>query len=314
MRKITIHKPAYQWTVALLTLILILTSAGPQTAQASSPGTVVAWGWNDSGQSSVPSDLSGVTAIAAGNGHSLALKSDGTVVGWGWNAYGQTNVPSGLSGVTAIAAGNGHSLALQGAPDTTAPTITIATPEDGAAYLLGQAVSADYTCRDEAGGLGLASCSGDVASGDLIDTSSVGAKSFTVSAADNAGNPASLTHHYSVVYNFSGFFQPVDNLPTLNVVKGGAGVAVKFSLGGDQGLGVLAAGFPTSRPVTCDSAAPSDPIEETMVAGNSGLSYDALTDVYAYTWKTNKAWAGTCRQLIVKLVDGTEHTANFKFK
>jgi extracellular elastinolytic metalloproteinase len=31
-------------------------------------------------------------------------------------------------------------------------------------------------------------------------------------------------------------------------------------------------------------------------------------------WKTNKAWAGTCRQLIVTLVDGTSHRADFKFK
>ncbi|MGH8468315.1 MAG: PxKF domain-containing protein [Gammaproteobacteria bacterium] len=31
-------------------------------------------------------------------------------------------------------------------------------------------------------------------------------------------------------------------------------------------------------------------------------------------WKTSKAWAGTCRQLVVRLNDGTEHKASFKFK
>jgi hypothetical protein len=36
-------------------------------------------------------------------------------------------------------------------------------------------------------------------------------------------------------YNFSGFFQPVDNLPTLNIAKAGSAIPVKFSLGGDQG-------------------------------------------------------------------------------
>ena len=61
----------------------------------------------------VQAGLSGITAIAAGYHHSLALKDDGTVVGWGDNYYGQATPPAGLSGVTAIAAGSYHSLALK---------------------------------------------------------------------------------------------------------------------------------------------------------------------------------------------------------
>ena len=78
------------------------------------------------------------------------------------------------------------------AGDLIAPTITINTPADGATYLLRQAVTADYACQDEAGGSGLASCVGTVPNGSPIDTGSVGAKTFTVNAADNAGNLASL--------------------------------------------------------------------------------------------------------------------------
>src|SRR5438876_1114175 len=48
----------------------------------------------------------------------------GTVVAWGYNVFGQTNVPAGLSGVTAIATGGSHSLALVPPADTTPPTIT----------------------------------------------------------------------------------------------------------------------------------------------------------------------------------------------
>ena len=51
-----------------------------------------------------------------------------------------------------------------------------------------------------------------------------------------------------------------------------------------------------------------------MTAGNSSLSYDAASGQYSYTWKTDKSWAGSCRQLIVRLVDGTEHVAAFMFK
>jgi alpha-tubulin suppressor-like RCC1 family protein len=58
--------------------------------------------------------LSNVVAIAAGDSHSLALKADGTVVGWGANGRGQTTIPaSATNNVVAIAAGLAHSLALK---------------------------------------------------------------------------------------------------------------------------------------------------------------------------------------------------------
>ncbi|MGB7963284.1 MAG: PxKF domain-containing protein, partial [Propionicimonas sp.] len=82
-------------------------------------GTVVAWGNNDYGQGTVPAGLVEVTAISAGYFHSLALKGDGTVVPWGIDEFGLGTVPAGLSGVTAIAAGGHHSLALKGAPALT---------------------------------------------------------------------------------------------------------------------------------------------------------------------------------------------------
>ena len=44
---------------------------------------------------------------------SVALKQDGTVVAWGGNGSGQTTVPAGLSGVVAIAAGWGNTVALK---------------------------------------------------------------------------------------------------------------------------------------------------------------------------------------------------------
>jgi hypothetical protein len=99
---------------------------GSHSLALKSDGTVVAWG-----ASTVPAELSGVTAIAASNSHSLALKSDSTVVAWGANFAGETTVPEGLTGVTAIAAGSYNSLAIVNVPPTNTPTPT-ATPSSTA--------------------------------------------------------------------------------------------------------------------------------------------------------------------------------------
>ena len=99
-----------------LTLILLLCVwPGASTAQAATADAVGAWGANDYGQTTVPvAAQSGVTAIAAGFSHTVALKNDGSVVAWGDNQYGQTTVPvAAQSGVTAIAAGGYHTVALK---------------------------------------------------------------------------------------------------------------------------------------------------------------------------------------------------------
>lgn len=116
-----------------------------------------------------------------------------------------------------------------------------------------------------------------------------------------------------VPFSFTGFFQPVDNLPTLNVMNAGRGVAVKFSLGRYQGIDIFAAGYPTSSMVVCGFIA-EDAVEQTVTVGLSSLTYDTTTDQYVYVWNTDKAWASTCRTFVMKLMDGTYHRLNFKFK
>lgn len=74
---------------------------------------MVGWGFNTSGQTTPPTGLSNVIAIAAGYLHSAALCSNGTVVVWGDNTYGQTNVPTGLTNVIAITAGDFDTFALR---------------------------------------------------------------------------------------------------------------------------------------------------------------------------------------------------------
>ncbi len=71
---------------------------------------VIAWGSIAGG---LPTNLSNVRAISAGERHALALKFDGTVAAWGDNTYGQASVPVGLGDVAAIAAGANVSAAVK---------------------------------------------------------------------------------------------------------------------------------------------------------------------------------------------------------
>lgn len=145
-------------------------------------------------------------------------------------------------------------------------------------------------------------------------TFSVGATTVTCTAQDSHGNAAApVTFEVEVGYDWRGFFAPVDNPSTVNSVKAGSAIPVKFSLGGNQGLAIFAANSPASGPIAC-SATDGDAVEETLTAGSSSLQYDPVSGQYIYVWKTEKAWVGQCRVLQVKLRDGQVKSALFKFK
>ncbi len=142
----------------------------------------------------------------------------------------------------------------------------------------------------------------------------VGATIVNVEAEDASGNKAQSSFKVSVIYNFSGFSEPIGVFPIENIVRAGQSIPVKFSLSGNKGIDILAPGSPTSWQTSCDYSADTSLVEETETAGNSTLTYDAAADEYKYIWKTEKSWAGQCRQLIVTLKDGTTHFANFQFR
>lgn len=114
-----------------------ISAGGNHSLALQRDGSVLAWGYNASGQlgngtradGPIPvrvGSLTGVVAVSAGYAHSLALKGDGTVWAWGSNSEGQlgdgtavtrSTVPvqvAGLSGVIAIAGGGYYSMALKG--------------------------------------------------------------------------------------------------------------------------------------------------------------------------------------------------------
>jgi hypothetical protein len=179
--------------------------------------------------------------------------------------------------------------------DSTPPQITITSPADGAAYLIGDPIQALYTCHDDVDG------SRVPCKATPVDTSP-GTHVFRVDSVDSAGNAAFATATYSVRYPFDGFYAPLVAEPGVASARAGDTVPVKFSLAGDRGLGVVSRA--AWRPCgAADSAA---------AAGS--LNYSAAPDRYTFMWQTDKSWAGSCREFLLTLRDGTTHAALVGFR
>jgi hypothetical protein len=200
--------------------------------------------------------------------------------------------------------------------DLGAPVVNLRTPVDGASYAVGENVLADYDCSDEPNGSGVASCSGDVADGAALDTSTPGPRTFTVTATDVAGNSASTTVAYEVVAesddDFRGFRRPVEDFPAINRWIAGEPVPVRFSLGGYEGMDVLAPGYPQVAEVECGAGEePTSGRPARSVWWQKGLRYKHRN--YIFMWRTDRDWTRGCRQFLLQLKDGSIHRAEFKF-
>ena len=218
-----------------------------------------------------------------------------------------------VSGSATDRAGNTASSTVSGISlDKTPPLVAVTGVSDAAVYTLGAVPAAGCSTSD---GLSGVATEASIAVSGGNDR---GVGDFTASCAgavDLAGNSAAASASYQVVYPFGGFDGPIASPPGVNRVKAGASVPVKFSLGGDFGRDVLAAGSPASRPIACDFAEPATgELEPTATAGRSGLRYDPASGEYSYGWKTSKAWSGTCRELVLTLDDGTARRALFRFR
>jgi hypothetical protein len=191
--------------------------------------------------------------------------------------------------------------------DLRPPRVEIQSPLADHQYTLGSSVAATYYCWSP-GNIRIASCTGTVASGDNFDTSSIGPHSFSVTATDANGKTTTGTAQYRVVYPFTGFDSPVDTGGNLTGVRAGEGIALKFSLGGDRGLGaVTGAGWQSA---TCGDWTPTSG----SLGADAKLSYKASTDRYQELVATSSSWKGACRILQLDLADGTHPQVRVSFK
>jgi hypothetical protein len=122
------------------------------------------------------------------------------------------------------------------------------------------------------------------------------------------GLTATDTATVNVTWNFGGFAGKNEERPSVNTGKAGANLNLRFTLDGDQGMAVLAAGYPRSGAYTCGGTPVLDATEPA-----SGDLNVAGSGQYSFAWKTDKAWANTCRTFVLKLADGTYHYVDVFF-
>ena len=243
------------------------------------------------------------TGGASGNQNSddPALSSDGSFVTFGSSA-------SDL--IAADANGNTSDIFVRErapAGDSTPPTVTCDPMPTFVVNQPGATVSATVDDGESGPESPVVSAS--------VSTAAAGTYTVELTGSDNAGNSTTVDCPYSVGYNFTGFFSPIDNPPIVNKANAGETIPVKWRITDYNGVGISdPASFVslTSGSTTCSSTDPTDVIE--TYSGGSGLQYQGDGN-WQFNWKTPKSYAGQCRTMRLNLADSdTSRIGYFQFK
>ena len=131
---------------------------------------------------------------------------------------------------------------------------------------------------------------------------------------DGTTSPVGTGQSTSVeTWDFVGFASPIDAAPTLNRVKAGQAVPLRWRLLDASGAPVvdLAPVRLFSTSLDCGAGAAIDPVEE-VAAGGSGL-LNLGNGYYLLNWKSLASYADSCRNLHLDIGDGVSHDAYFRF-
>jgi CSLREA domain-containing protein len=204
----------------------------------------------------------------------------------------------------ATSAGGTSSESMTIKRDATAPSLSPAVAPNP--VLLNGSATAAPNATDVLSGVASSSCG-------LPSTASVGVKTVGCTATDNAGNTASTSAGYTVSYQFVGFGGPVDGAGTLNVVKAGQIVPLKWRLLDAAGAPVtsLTSATVTAANLACAAGTTVDALAA-AATGGSGLQ-NLGGGYYQFNWATPKAYANSCKTMQLNLGEGTTHNALFRF-
>lgn len=200
------------------------------------------------------------------------------------------SVTADTSGVTyicsATSSGGTSTQSVNIKRDATAPTISITSPETGN-YLLNQAATVSFACSDATAGI--AACDGTTAVGSSLETSSVGAKSFTVNATDNSGNTSSTTVNYTVGYGVAALYDQT------RAHKSGSTVPIKIQLVDANGANVSSASLIVHAASVIQTSSQASTVLDDAGESNPDFDfrYDAELNGYIYNLKTTGFGTGS---------------------
>lgn len=135
----------------------------------------------------------------------------------------------------------------------------------------------------------------------------------TVSVGSLPMSLGTFIHHPSVQYALT-WVRPTNGSTT--GVNAGSTVPVRWSVTDANGTAI--SDLSVVKEITSAACASGSSIASASTrvransTGGSDLRYN--TDHFMFNWKTDKAWAGSCRQLIVQLDDGSSHSLTFQFR
>jgi hypothetical protein len=189
--------------------------------------------------------------------------------------------------------------------DATKPTLSPSVSPNP--VLLNGSATASPNANDALSGVASQSCG-------AIDTSSVGTKTVSCTATDNAGNTDTASASYRVSYQFVGFANPIDGNSVLNLAKAGQAIPLKWRLldATNAPVTTLSNVSVTATSLSCSAGTTLDAIEE-YATGASGLQ-NLGNGYYQWNWKTPSSYANSCKTLQLNLGDGGTYTALFQFK
>jgi hypothetical protein len=221
---------------------------------------------------------------------------------------GSTTINADTAGTTltcsATSAGGTDSKSVTIKRDATAPVVSCID----AAFLLNESPASVSANVSDATSGALASPISDAA-----DTSSVGAKTVSLTGYDNAGNSKNEGCAYTVGYKFVGFTSPVDNPMVLNKAKAGQAIPLKWRLldANDDPVGNLSSVSATVASLSCSLATTADALEE-YATGSSGLQ-NLGNGYYQWNWKSPTSYANSCKTFKLDLGEASPRTALFQF-
>lgn len=132
---------------------------------------------------------------------------------------------------------------------------------------------------------------------------------------DRNDNSEAFDTHPSCVRTFQ---SPTLPEPQLNDVTAGDRVQLRFTADGYRELDVLTQGSPYSRQVDCTTL-------QTVTPGQTAITPRPLPipalgelrvndrGVFVFPWRTDAAWAGTCRELVATERTGKQYRAYYRF-